>query len=176
MRLLILLFVPWLAFSQEPTAKFWVKWNGEWTTPAQREFADWSYEYGSRSDRGHTLLWLGYSETSWAVTDTGKSLGPWQMDSTTAVWVAEKMGLGILAKDIRAVLENDRGTAADMALWYFEYWYQKHLVWLGPGNNHKIYAWARAVKSYRKGYKYDLVSDSVIVLASSWVRFFKKHY
>ena len=98
------------------------------------------------------------------------------MDSTTAVWVADKMDLGILPKDIRAVLENDRATAADMALWYFEYWYQWHLVRLGPGPSHESLAWARAVKSYRKGYKYRLVTDNLILLASSWIRFFKDHY
>lgn len=168
--------MPWLVFSQEAQDDYWVKWNGEWTVPDQREFADWSYEYGSESGRGHTLLWIGYSETSWAAIDTGGSLGPFQMDSTTAIWVSEKMGKGILPKDVRAVLENDHETAADMAIWYFDYWYEKHLSWLGPGPNHESLAWARAVKSYRKGYKYCLVSDNLILLASSWIRFFKKHY
>ena len=176
MRLLFILLVPWLALSQDLVEKHWIKWNGEWTTPAQREFADWSYEYGSKQGRGHTLLWLGYSETSWAVSDSGKSQGPFQMDSTTAMWVSEKMGLGILAKDVRAVLENDRATAADMAIWYFNYWYDWHLTRLGPGTRHQSLAWARAVKSYRKGYRGDEVSDDLILFASAWIRFFKTHY
>ena len=183
MRILLLIFVPWLAFSQEPAEKFWVKWNDEWTTPYQREFADWSYHYGSHTGRGHTLLWLGKSESSWGVEvvgDGGKSLGPFQMDSTTALWVSDKMDLGILPKDIRAVLENDRSTAADMAIWYFNYWYRKHLKWLGAwqgmGLGYESIAWGRAVASYRKGYRWSEVSDDLIALASSWVIFFKKHY
>ena len=179
MRLLLFIFIPWLLAGQEPEEKYWVKWNDEWTTPYQREFADWSYHYGSHTDRGHTLLWLGKSESSWGVEivgDGGKSLGPFQMDSTTALWVSDQMGLGILPKDIRTVLENDRPTAADMALWYFDYWYEKHLAWLGAGPNHKSIAWARAVASYRTGYKWEKVSDDLIALASYWIRWFKKHY
>ncbi len=108
--------------------------------------------------------------------DGGKSIGPFQMDSTTALWVADssRMDLGILPKDIRAVLENDRTTAADMALWYFDYWYKKHLKWLGPGPNHEKIAWGRAVASYKKGYDWRKVSDELITLASSWVGYFKR--
>lgn len=176
MRLQWLLLVPWLAFSQEVTQKYWVKWNGEWTTPAQRTFADWSYDYGSQVGRGHTLMWLGYSESSWNVQlngDGGRSLGPFQMDSTTALWVAKKMGISIQPKEIRTALENDKMLAADMAVWYFEYWYDKHLERIGPGKGHRKIAWKRAIASYRAANRWRVITGIYLLKAGQWVGYFK---
>jgi len=117
-------------------------------------------------------MWLSKNESSWNVVingDDGKSIGPFQMDSTTALWVAEEMGIDILPKDIRAVLENERTIAADMALWYFDFWYKKYYEKF----RHNGLAWTLAIKSYRYGYKHSKASDEWIAKANSWVRFFR---
>ena len=173
MRIATFILLPWLVFSQEVGEKHWIKWNGEWTNPTQRDFAAWCYDYGTETgDRGHTLMWLGKNESSWNVNingDGGKSLGPFQMDSTTALWVADRMDIEILPKDIRAVLENDRATAADLALAYFDFWYKKYYKIY----EHKGLAWTLAIKSYRYGYKHFKADEEWVAKANSWVRFFK---
>ena len=172
MRLAVFILLPWLAFSQT-TEDYWVVWNGEYTTPYQRDFAAWCCEYGAENgDRGHTLMWLGKNETSWNVVvgaDGGRSLGPFGMLESTALWVAKKMDIDIEPENIRVALDNDRELAADMALWYFDYWYKKHLEEVG----HRQIAWIRAVKSYRYGYWPEKASDKFTDAANAWVRFFK---
>ena len=79
------------------------------------------------------------------------------------------MGITILRKDVRAVLENDRATAADMALVYFDFWYQKYYKIYG----HEGLAWTLAIKSYRYGYDHSKAKKEWIDEANSWVRFFK---
>ena len=117
-------------------------------------------------------MWLGKNESSWNVNihgDGGKSIGPFQMDSTTALWVAGKMGFDLLPKDVRTVLENERTIAADMALWYFEFWYDKYF----KEYRHKGFAWTYAIASYRYGYSHEKADQDWIDEANSWVRFFK---
>ena len=118
-------------------------------------------------------MWLGKNESSWNVVltgDDGKSFGPFGMDSTTALWVAECMGIEIAPKDVKSALENDIDLAADMALWYFEYWYDKYFAVY----RHEGLSWTRAVKSYRYGYYPEKASEEFTLAINSWVRFFKK--
>ena len=173
MRILITILLPVLLFSQDVEEDYWIEWNDELTAPYQRDFAAWCYKYGAaHGDRGHTLVWLGKNETSWNVSpngDDGKSLGPFGMLRSTALWVVGEMDIDIREKDIEAILENDRALAADMAIWYFEYWYEKHLEATG----HKGLAWTRAIASYRYGYAWNKATDKWLDHANSWVRFFK---
>ena len=117
-------------------------------------------------------MWLGKNESSWNVVtdgDGGRSIGPFGIDSTTAVWIVDETGLNYRAEDIRAILENEHDLSADMALWYFDYWYEKHLAKVG----HEGLAWTRAIKAYRYGYEHKKASQAFEDAANNWVRFFK---
>ena len=171
MRWLLYFLLPLSLFAQD---KYWIEWDGELTTPDQRAFAIWAYQYGDSVARGETLFWITKSESSWNVQtdgDDGKSIGPFQIDSTTAIWISEKMGDPILPENIRWILENDFDRAAGMALWYFEYWYDKHLGWLGPGWRHKRYARVRAISAYRYGYEEENASEKYKAAANKWTSF-----
>jgi hypothetical protein len=172
MRLLLLILLPLLIFAQVEE-DYWVEWNGEFTTPDQREFAEWCYDFG-----GEELFWIGKSESSWGTeVEKGKPcIGPFQMDSVTALWLAPKMGLSIKAKDIRDVLENNREVSASMAIYYYRYWFDKHIDWLGPGWRHERYAKYRAYASYRWGYRYYDVTAKYVATASIWTKFARKQF
>lgn len=62
--------VAWTPAAQVAPIEWWVKWNGEWTVPRQRNFASKCYEFGRQYGRGHTLAQIAKMESSFGVDIT----------------------------------------------------------------------------------------------------------
>lgn len=113
LRILPLLILCTILSGQAPTAPYspgWIKWDGEWTTVAQRGFAYDCFNVGRQRGRGHTLAGIAWMESSLGERQNhgGVSFGPF--------------GLG-LAK----MRENRTGLSDPMLIWLAE----TDLEWAG---------------------------------------------
>ena len=56
--------LPLLLLVASLSGQNWEKWAGEWTTETQRGFAYDAFSIGRQRNRGHTLVGIGWLETS----------------------------------------------------------------------------------------------------------------